>query len=90
MYDTVHNSGWSKEICEKSGVPMSILPPVKEAGNTFELVLPEMAEKLGVGRNTMVNLGTQDVALSLIHISSSNDFSDIRVSFICEAAEPER
>ena len=37
MYDTVHNSGWSQEICEKSGVPMSILPPVKEAGNTFEL-----------------------------------------------------
>ena len=65
MYDTVHNSGWSKEICEKSGVPMSILPPVKEAGNTFELVLPEMAEKLGVGRNTMVNLGTQDVASAL-------------------------
>ena len=65
MYDTVHNSGWSQEICEKSGVPMSILPPVKEAGNTFELVLPEMAEKLGVGRNTMVNLGTQDVASAL-------------------------
>ena len=44
---------------------MSILPPVKEAGKHLRACLPEMAEKLGVGRNTMVNLGTQDVASAL-------------------------
>ena len=65
MYDTVHNSGWSKEICEKSGVPMSILPPVKEQETPSNLFCRKWREKLGVGRNTMVKSGTQDVASAL-------------------------
>lgn len=65
MYDTVGNSGWSREICDSFKIPGDILPPVKDAALTFAPVLPDVAVRLGIARGTQVNLGTQDVASAL-------------------------
>lgn len=65
MYDTVGNTGWSEEICGRFGISKDILPPVKDVDTTFAPILPDMAARLGVGRGTSINLGTQDVASAL-------------------------
>jgi len=66
MYETVSEKGWSKYICETVGVPMEILPPIKELGTEYARLLPEMAEKMGIKKDIPVVLGTQDVASALI------------------------
>lgn len=75
LYETVTGKGWSKEICEVFGIPFEMLPPIKEAGNTFEELSLEMAEIMGLKPGIPVILGTQDVASALIgaQVNQSGD-----------------
>lgn len=65
IYETVTGNGWSKSICSTFGISEDILPEVCEADITFAPILPEIAIRLGVGADTIVNLGTQDVASAI-------------------------
>lgn len=66
MYKTIAGSGWSEEICRTFGIEKDLLPPVEQADGACTPILGSMAVRIGVRPQTLVSLGTQDVASAMV------------------------
>lgn len=62
LYNTVDQSGWSKELLEKLSIPEKWLAPIRQPGTILGALLPEMASSLGVRVGIPLTVGTNDMA----------------------------
>lgn len=76
LYNTVSDRGWSEEIISAFGVPPRLLPPIRQVGEESAPLLPAVAAKRGLPKNTRVFLGTQDVAAAQIG-AGNNQSGDV-------------
>ena len=72
LYD-VKNHCWSKPLLEKIGIPEEILPEVKPSNAFAGNVLPEIAEYLGIPRETAVVMGGGDAVVQTIGAGAVDD-----------------
>lgn len=56
----VRRRTWSERMCDLTGVPMDILPPVAPSGTPVGVIRPQVASALGLGRGVTVSLGGHD------------------------------
>ncbi|QNO15821.1 sugar kinase [Alkalicella caledoniensis] len=88
LYETVKETGWSKEICETFGIPMKKLPEVYQAGSILGHLRKEIAEITGLKEGIPVALGGNDAATAqvgagntkvgdVLHISGSSEMVSI-------------
>jgi xylulokinase len=60
MLFDIRKHKWSEEICGMLGIPISILPPVKDAWNVLGEISSENAKMLGLKKGTPVAVGASD------------------------------
>ena len=70
VYDTLHQSGWSKEILSAFHISESWFPAIYMPGEILGQLLPGIAQKLGVPAGIPVALGTNDVVAA--HAGAGN------------------
>ncbi|GHV60181.1 carbohydrate kinase [Spirochaetia bacterium] len=66
MYETITGKGWSKEICSAFGIPLSLLPEIKNAGAIAGSLTKEAADLCGLKAGIPVALGSNDAAAAQI------------------------
>lgn len=57
---------WSDRLCELTGVPRRLLPPLRAPGDVLGLLLPEVAGLLGLSAGIPVLVGAGDYPMALI------------------------
>ena len=62
MYETVTQSGWSKELIREFGLPEHAFQEIRYPGTDGGFLKADIAEKLGVKAGIPVCIGTNDVA----------------------------
>ncbi len=53
---------WSKEILDKLGIPLEVMPPIVEPGTVLGELLEPLAESLSLNRAKLIAVGTHDTA----------------------------
>lgn len=61
LYDA-RKKEWSKELCDMIGLPLSVLPPIKNTKDIAGTVRKEVAERTGLVEGTPVITGCSDTA----------------------------
>jgi rhamnulokinase len=68
LYD-VRARGWSETLARRVGVPMGLLPEIREAGQVIGPLLPEVAEETGLDPATpVIAVGSHDTASSVVAV----------------------
>ncbi|MBP3496024.1 MAG: xylulokinase [Clostridia bacterium] len=62
----VKNRNWSEEMCQICGITKNMLPSLYESYEKIGVVLPEIAEKIGIPTDTIVCIGAGDNAAAAI------------------------
>jgi sugar (pentulose or hexulose) kinase len=62
MYETITGRGWSEDITGAFGIPLDILPEIKNPGTIAGALTGEMAKLCGLKAGIPVALGTNDAA----------------------------
>ena len=57
---TLGAAHWSEELCGLAGVDMTALPPMAASRSSLGPLLPEVADRLGLGRSVPVTAGAND------------------------------
>jgi len=65
LFDVVRRA-WSEEQAEDAGIPLSILPPVRSAGEVAGRLLPAAAAALGLAQGTPVVIGGSDTGCGML------------------------
>jgi xylulokinase len=65
LYDTVGNTGWSDEMCERLGFSTDILPAVKNCHEPAGRLTKQAAQLTGIPEGTMVVTGGADTACAV-------------------------
>ena len=73
LYETITQSGWSKELCDDLGIPMNLLPEIKPVGIIEKGLCREFALRAGLRAGIPVALGSNDAAVA--HIGAGNTSS---------------
>lgn len=87
LYD-VKKACWSHELLEASNIREDQLPEVVPYGTVLGNVLPEMAEKLGLSKNTAVVLGTHDQIVNALGAGVRELGDAVDTSGTCECITP--
>ncbi len=72
MYDTAHQSGWSKEITAAFGIPMDKLPDIYRAGEVVGALSEKAAALSGMRAGIPVGMGTNDCAAAQVGAGNEN------------------
>ena len=64
LYD-IKNKVWSREILERYGLDEERLPKLRWSGEAAGVLLPEVAEELGLSKDCVVAVGAQDIKKSI-------------------------
>ncbi|MBS3787888.1 xylulokinase [Candidatus Bipolaricaulota bacterium] len=65
LYD-VENQEWSKEVCESLGIDRNLLPEVLDSVDVVDSIKDELAEEVGLPKDTPVVAGGADNACSAV------------------------
>lgn len=66
LYSTLDLSGWNEELCQAIGVPMRLLPEVRQADQVAGGLLPEAARRLGLLAGMPVLVGLIDTGAAVL------------------------
>lgn len=69
----VKNRKWSREMCDICGIDMGQLAKCYESYEAVGMVLPEIAEELGISENTIVAAGAGDNAAAAVGTGTVGD-----------------
>jgi len=68
LYD-VRSRSWSETLARRIGVPVELLPQLREAGQVIGPVLPSVAEETGLAAGTpVIVVGSHDTASSVVAV----------------------
>ena len=87
LYD-VKGRCWSDELIEKTGIDRNTLPEVLPTGGKVGLILPEIAEKLGLPADTQVVMGSHDQIVNALGAGVAKVGDAVDTTGTCECIEP--
>lgn len=87
LYD-VKRGCWSRELLEASGIHMEQLPEVVQPGTSLGVILPELADELGLPGNTQVVIGTHDQIVNALGAGVQHMGDAVDTSGTCECITP--
>jgi sugar (pentulose or hexulose) kinase len=73
LYDTVGNTGWSEEMCERLGFSTNILPTVRNGYEEAGRLTKEASQLTGLPEGTLVVTGGADTACSVFGAGCVSD-----------------
>jgi len=76
LYD-VRENAWDREVCERFGIPTSLLAPLSPPGSVLGTLLPEISEETGVSGRVILP-ATHDTASAAVAVPSDAG----RIAFI--------
>ncbi len=71
LYD-VRTAEWATDLCQRLGLPGSILPPLRDPGAVLGPLLPDVALDLGVGEVPVVAVGSHDTASAVVGVPTES------------------
>jgi xylulokinase len=87
LYD-VEKQAWSRELAELCGIHMDTLPEVLPTGGKVGLLLPEVAEKLGLDAEVQVVIGSHDQIVNALGAGVHHIGDAVDTSGTCECVTP--
>lgn len=75
---------WLEDVLEKSGVPTQKLPTLMKSYDSVGVVLPHVADQLGLSRNTIVLCGGNDAILAALSVGLRDPGQIINIAGTCE------
>ncbi len=87
LYD-VQQCCWSKELLKACGINGDTLPEVLPTGGTVGVILPELAEKLGISQNVQVVIGSHDQIVNALGAGVQEIGDAVDTSGTCECITP--
>jgi len=73
LYD-VRARTWATELADRVGVPSSILPPLRSAGDLVGTLLPEVAAEVGLTPDVpVIAVGSHDTASAVVAVPAAGD-----------------
>lgn len=87
LYD-VKRQCWSAELTVAAGVALEQLPDVLPTGGTAGMLLPEMADLLGLPKTVRVVIGSHDQIVNALGAGVRSCGEAVDVSGTCECIEP--
>lgn len=72
LYD-VRTGGWSPQLAERTGLPLSILPPLREPGAVVGPVVTEVAEYVGLHGVPVISVGSHDTASAVVGVPAGEE-----------------
>ncbi len=87
LYD-VEKQAWSNELSELCGIDMDTLPEVLPTGGKVGSLLPEAAEKLGLGTDVQVVIGSHDQIVNALGAGVHKVGDAVDSSGTCECVTP--
>ncbi|TCO19058.1 rhamnulokinase [Kribbella steppae] len=73
LYD-VRAREWSSELARRIGLPMELLPPLREPGDVLGTLLPAVAEETGLAATTpVIAVGSHDTASSVVAVPAADE-----------------
>ncbi len=68
LYDVTERT-WALDLCRRLGLPWSVLPPLRDAGQVLGPLLPDVAEEVGLPASTPVlAVGSHDTASAVVAV----------------------
>ena len=75
LYD-VRARTWATDLADRAGVPSAILPPLRAAGDQVGILLPEVAEAVGLAQDVpVIAVGSHDTASAVVAVPAEGDRS---------------
>ena len=87
LYD-VKGRCWSDELLQKTGIDRDTLPEVLPTGGKVDVILPEIAEKLGLPAGTQVVMGSHDQIVNALGAGVAKIGDAVDTTGTCECIEP--
>ena len=87
LYD-VKGRCWSDELLQKTGIDRDTLPEVLPTGGKVNVILPEIAEKLGLPANIQVVMGSHDQIVNALGAGVAKVGDAVDTTGTCECIEP--
>ena len=87
LYD-VKRRCWSKELLEACGINEDTLPEVLPTGGKVGVILPELAETLGISQNVQVVIGSHDQIVNALGAGVQEIGDAVDTSGTCECITP--
>ncbi len=72
VYDATTRS-WALGLCERLGIPASLLPPLHDAGTIVGRVLPSVGEAIGVPDVPVVSVASHDTASAVVAVPAGRE-----------------
>lgn len=72
VYDATTRT-WALELCERLGIPSSLLPPLHDAGTIVGRVLPEVGEAIGAANVPVVSVASHDTASAVVAVPAGGE-----------------
>lgn len=72
LYD-VRTGEWSQELAERTGLPWSLLPPLREPGTVVGPVVAEVAAYVGVLDVPVISVGSHDTASAVVGVPAGEE-----------------
>ncbi|HEY8790291.1 MAG TPA: rhamnulokinase family protein [Actinopolymorphaceae bacterium] len=75
LYDAVSGT-WSSELCDRLGIPTSLLAPLVEPGSSAGWIRPEVAQAWGIDADAqieVVRVGSHDTASAVAAVPADGD-----------------
>jgi rhamnulokinase len=73
LYD-VRSGEWATELADRLGIPSSILPPLRSAGEVVGRLLPDVAAAVGLGVDVpVIAIGSHDTASAVVAVPSGDE-----------------
>ncbi len=87
LYD-VRGGCWSQELLEKTGIPESKLPQILPTGASVGVILPEMAEMLGLPQTVKIVMGSHDQIVNALGAGVAELGDAVDTTGTCECITP--
>ena len=87
LYD-VKGRCWSDELLEKTGIDRDTLPEVLPTGGKVDVILPEIAENLGLPATIQVVMGSHDQIVNALGAGVAKAGDAVDTTGTCECIEP--
>jgi rhamnulokinase len=80
LYD-VRSRTWSEQLCRRAGIPSTLLPRLREAGDVIGTLLPDVAAEIRVPPSLpVIAVGSHDTASSVVAVPAEPDSSFAYIS----------
>jgi len=73
LYD-VRSRTWSERLCRRAGIPVGLLPPLREPGDVIGTLLPDVAVEIGLSAAVpIIAVGSHDTASSVVAVPAERE-----------------